>query len=212
MNKIITTHVVYRGSTVSIDQLKEQSQLEVEVECKHGRRMVRWQRRHQQCRQCVAEQGLYNTSKPGRIITWGNKISKAKKGVKATAAHKKALSIAQYGITEDEWKGFYDKSEIAKIRDSIEYRDFRQRVMERDKFKCQLTGLAGHLEVHHITGVSTDASRILDLDNAITLHEGIHNLFHSEYGNKKNTMEQFEEFKARLHKEPDMIVSWLKNH
>jgi hypothetical protein len=212
MNKIITTHVIYRSSTIPVEQLKEQSNLKVIVECKHGQREVRWCRRNALCRQCCVEAGLCNTSKPGRVITWGDKISKAKKGIKATDAHKKALSVAQYDIDESEWKGFYDKSDVAKIRDSIEYREFRERIMERDDFKCQLTGMTGRLEVHHIIGVSKDASKILDMDNAITLHENVHDLFHSEYGNKKNTAEQFEEFKKSLCKEPDMIVSWLKNH
>ena len=211
MNKIVTTHVMFHGSLKPVEQLKENSNLRVIVECKHGQREVRWYRRNALCRQCCVEAGLCNTSKTGRVITWGNKISQAKKGIKATPAHRKALSIAQFGVTEDKWEGFYDKSEVAKIRDSIEYRDFRKQAMIRDNFKCQLTGLAGHLEVHHLTGVSTDESMILDLNNVVTLHESIHALFHSRYGNRQNTIEQFEEFKKLLHEEPDIIAPWLKN-
>lgn len=198
MNKIVTTHVFYRGSLILVEFLKDQSQIEVEVECPHGRRFTRWCRRNQLCKQCAVSAGMFNTSPKGRKITWGNKISKAKKGVKATDAHKRALSIAQYGVTEQEWDGFYEKSEVAKIRDSIEYKEFRSQVMQRDDYRCCLTGRKGHLEVHHIIGVSTDPSRILDQNNAVTLHAAVHKAFHSHFGKSKNTLEQFNEFKELL--------------
>ena len=198
MNKIITTHVSCRGSTVPVEQLKDHSNIEVEVECQHGRRTIRWYRRFQLCKKCSIEAGAFNTSPKGRKITWGDKISKAKKGVKATEEHKRALSVAQYGIDESEWSGFYHKSDVAKIRDSIEYKEFRNQVMRRDGFCCALTGKQGHLTVHHIVGVSLDPSKILDQNNAITLHEDVHKAFHSHFGNKKNTPEQFNEFKELL--------------
>jgi len=178
--------------------LSTQSQCLITVECEHGQREVRWNRRYQLCKKCAISAGVFNTSPKGRNITWGDKISAAKKGIKATEAHKKALSIAQYGIEEEDWSGFYHKSEIAKIRDSIEYREFRTLVLQRDNFTCQLTGKRGNLTVHHIVGVSSDPSRILDSTNAITLHEDVHLAFHSYFSNKKNTLDQFNEFKELL--------------
>jgi hypothetical protein len=176
-------------------ELSDQSQVEIIVECEHGQRSIRWSRRAQPCKQCAIKAGVYNTSPKGRIITWGDKISEAKKDVKATEEHKKALSLAQYGITnEEDWPGFYAKSEIAKIRDSIEYKNFREKVMIRDNYCCQLTGRKGHLVVHHLDGVSLDKSKILDIDNGITLYVDVHKAFHSKYTNKKNTKAQFEEF------------------
>ena len=92
MNRLITKIITIRGVSKTVDQLKKNSNIKVTVECKHGQREVRWYRRHQQCRKCVSEAGLYNPTKKGRQITWGDNISKAKKGIKATKEHKKALT------------------------------------------------------------------------------------------------------------------------
>ena len=95
MNKIITSHVLYRNSYIPVDQLKEQSQIKVIVECSHGQREVKWCRRNQLCKKCSIEKGVFNTSKPGRNITWGDKISKVKKGTKFSQSHKDALVLAR---------------------------------------------------------------------------------------------------------------------
>jgi len=74
-----------------VDHIKENSQIKVIVECPHGQREVRWNRRHQLCYKCAAEKGLYNTSKSGRDISWGDKISRAKKGKALSKEHKEAI-------------------------------------------------------------------------------------------------------------------------
>lgn len=201
MNRIITTHVRYRGSIVSIDSLKDSSNIKVKVECLHGQREVRWNRRHQLCRKCVAELGLYNTSKPGREITWGQKISKVKKGIKFSNAHRKALSIAQYGVEEHDWPGFYIKGEIHKLRDSLEYREFRKSIMQRDNYRCRITGMRGKLNIHHLESISSCLEKALDPDNVITLHASVHKLFHDIYGRGHNTKEQFNEFLLKIKEE-----------
>lgn len=91
MNKVITSHVYYRGSLVPVESLKENSNIKVLVECPHGQRFVRWSRRNQLCRKCASELGLYDTSKPGRAITWGDKISSSKKGKKLSDQHRQSL-------------------------------------------------------------------------------------------------------------------------
>ena len=92
MNGIITEFVTYRGKQIPVCELKDKSQIEVEITCRHGNvRVRRWCRRHQWCYQCNVEAGAYNTSPKGRVITWGNKISNAKKGKKFSRKHKQAL-------------------------------------------------------------------------------------------------------------------------
>ena len=126
MNKVITKTVMYRGKEVSVNQLKPQSSIKVIVECKHGQREVRWCRRHRLCKKCSAEAGVFNTCKKGRKITWGDKISKAKKGVNFTKEHKKALLEARVmkvcnkkGISREKFEGFPTKGEQFKIRNYI---------------------------------------------------------------------------------------------
>jgi guanylate kinase len=91
MNELVTQWVYLRGNRVPVSALPDGSNVKVTVKCKHGEREVRWYRRHQLCHKCVAESGAYNTSKKGRKIEWGDKISKAKSGKKFSEEHKKAL-------------------------------------------------------------------------------------------------------------------------
>jgi 5-methylcytosine-specific restriction endonuclease McrA len=185
--------------TLKTLELPSESGLEIIVECSHGQRSVRWCRRYQLCKKCLSESEEYKNKisniNKNREITWGNKISQAKKGIKSSFEHRKALSIAQSKIDPNSWKDFYEKSEIAKIRDSIEYKEFRKSVMARDNYACALTGRKGHLVVHHLVGVSTDNTKILEIDNGITLHVEVHKDFHKLYGKSHNTAEQFVEFK-----------------
>jgi hypothetical protein len=198
MNKVISTHVLIRGKSCPLSCLKENSNIKVVVECSHGRREIRWSRRHQKCYKCVAETGAYNTSPKGRKITWGDKISEAKIGKRFSEDHRKSLSMSQYGVSADRWPGFYEKSEIHKLRDSLEYRDFVRKVMVRDGFACQLSNRQGALNVHHIEGMNIALEKALDYSNVITLHEDVHKLFHDLYGRGDNTKNQFEEFRQRI--------------
>lgn len=197
-----------KGSrVVNTLELSDQSQVDIIVECSHGQREIRWCRRFQACKQCAVEAGVYNTSPKGRVIAWGDKISKVKKGTKLTEDHKKALSLSHYGVDEEHWPGFYAKSEVAKLRDSVEYKNFREAVLKRDNFICRLSGKKGHLVVHHLDGVSLNKAAIFEVNNGITLHVEVHKLFHSIYGNGQNTKKQFSEFTANF----DKIYACLVN-
>ena len=151
--------VVVRGSAVSTLTLPENSNRKITVECEHGQRSVRWCRRFNMCYTCAASKGVYNTSKHGRVISWGDKISKAKTGKTFNDKHKEALSKAQYKCSDDDWPGFYVKGEIQKIRDSQEYIKVRETVFNRDNFTCQNCSMTEEkhidtvgkvLTIHHI--------------------------------------------------------------
>jgi len=81
------------GSIINYKHLTESSQVKIQVQCEHKIRTIRWSRRYQPCRICAHLMDKYKNNKTikGRIITWGDKISQAKKGKKFTEEHKKAL-------------------------------------------------------------------------------------------------------------------------
>jgi len=123
MNRVITTHVVYRGREIPVSNLRDNSNLKITIECRHGQRTVKWVRRNQFCKKCAVEAGVFNTSKVGRDITWGDKISEAKKGKKFSEKHKDALTSSRrkklckrLNISEQEFKGFPTKGEQYKLR------------------------------------------------------------------------------------------------
>lgn len=79
-----------------------------------------------------------------------------------------------------------------------EYKDFIKRVLARDNYTCQVCGNKHlDLEVHHLNGYSWFIEGRTDETNAITLCESCHSNFHSQYGNKHSTKEEFEEWFGR---------------
>lgn len=76
-----------------------------------------------------------------------------------------------------------------------EYTDFVKQVLARDNYTCQCCGQEhGELNVHHLNGYRWFKEGRTDPNNGITLCENCHMNFHYEYGKKKNTKEQFEEW------------------
>lgn len=97
------------------------------------------------------------------------------------------------------WKGgLRTESKIA--RDSIEYKNWRTLVFERDDYTCQCCGHhGGKLEAHHIKNFSEYQDLRFDINNGITLCEKCHSSkfkgsFHNTYGTRNNTKEQLEEY------------------
>lgn len=78
------------------------------------------------------------------------------------------------------------------------YENFRNEVLERDNYTCQISGNKEcKLEVHHLNGFDNFKDSRLNVNNAITLSKEIHLLFHKTYGYGNNTKEQFKEFVER---------------
>ena len=81
------------------------------------------------------------------------------------------------------WKG--GKTEKMRLlKGSAEYREWRQRVFERDDFTCQVCGKRGvYLEAHHIKEKCNYFDLIFDVDNGVTLCHECHSKT-DNYGRK----------------------------
>lgn len=84
------------------------------------------------------------------------------------------------GSNNHNWKGGITSIHM-KIRDSIEYEDWRKKVFERDNFTCQFCNeIGGRLEADHIKPFSLFPELRTNLDNGQTLCKSCHSLKTSE--------------------------------
>jgi len=100
------------------------------------------------------------------VITkkWRENLSKATKGLKKTAEHKKKIGMAHKGrkapwVSERNikysgsksynWKGGISLIG-ARIRQTEEYQKWRKEVFKRDNYTCQKCEATGYIQAHHI--------------------------------------------------------------
>lgn len=111
---------------------------------------------------------------------------------------KKKMSLARKGIYTKEkhpnWKGgIYYKN--IEIRQTIEYRLWREAVYTRDTWTCQKCGqMSIKLEAHHIQNFAQYPELRFAIDNGITFCKQCHVKFHKIYGRKNNTKEEMLNF------------------
>lgn len=85
-------------------------------------------------------------------------------------------------------------------RETHSYRMWVKLVREEWDNQCAITATKnvvqgdGLLVVHHLIGASQKASLALTVENGILIHKKLHTEFHSLYGYKYNTVEQFMNF------------------
>lgn len=116
----------------------------------------------------------------GRKITWGQKISDtnkekgiippSRKGIKWSIAHRKRMSKKMKGKNAPNWKGGITKKNL-KIRNSFEYRLWREAVFRRDNYTCIFCGYnkGGNLVADHIKPFSLFPELRIAIDNGRTL-------------------------------------------
>jgi hypothetical protein len=122
------------------------------------------------------------------------RISDSKRGKKLSEEHKIKLRLALKGKPKlwcrgeknSQWKGGITP-ENKRIRNSIEYRLWRESVFARDNWTDQKTKIkGGKLHPHHIYNFSDYPDLRFAIDNGITFSEKTHKDFHRIYGNKNN--------------------------
>ena len=101
-----------------------------------------------------------------------------------------------FGSNHPQWNPNLEPYEREKKRHYTENRFWRINTFERDNYTCQVCGdsSGGNLVAHHLNGYHWDKENRFNLENSATLCESCHKDFHSEYGYKFNTKEQFNEY------------------
>lgn len=104
------------------------------------------------------------------------------------------------GENSNFWKGGIEPISH-KIRNSSDYKSWREGVFEKDNYTCQCCGdnKGGNLQSHHIENFSDNEDLRFDVNNGITLCENCHNpsikgSFHHIYGTHNNNKEQLLEY------------------
>lgn len=108
-------------------------------------------------------------------------------------------SCRQRGINVEDFNGF-STTEQHMARNNTYYKEWKNKVFERDNYTCQCCGKrGGNLNAHHLYNFAEYEDLRYDIENGITFCEECHlvnypNSFHSIYGEKNNTPEQVYEF------------------
>ena len=100
------------------------------------------------------------------------------------------------GNKNSRWNPLIPIEERINQRHYPEYKEFVKKVMARDNYICQHCGnkIDDKGVVHHLDGYGWCIDKRTDVNNGITLCGDCHSLFHSLYGLKNNTKDQFEEW------------------
>jgi len=100
------------------------------------------------------------------------------------------------------WKGGITPKNT-KIRESIEYKQWRKSIFEKDDYTCQVCGeRGGKLQAHHLENFADNPDLRFNIENGITTcfnchHPSIKGSFHNIYGSRNNTRQQFEEYTVK---------------
>jgi 5-methylcytosine-specific restriction endonuclease McrA len=100
-------------------------------------------------------------------------LRKQRTGKKLSLQHRKKLSLAK--TKERKFTGF-KSTENHRLRNSIEFSNWRTAVFKRDDFTCQNCGIRGSvtLEPHHIKSFADFPKLRFDIDNGITYCKDCH--------------------------------------
>ena len=144
--------------------------------------------------------GMFGKSHSTETIA---KMRLAKLGKKFTPMHRKNLSLALTGkkqsvdvvkrrilrgVRHPNWRGGVTPIH-ERVRKSVEYRDWRIKVFQRDRYTCQGEGcgrVGGTIHAHHIKSFSRYPELRFDTQNGVTLCIECHRKTET-YGRQKNT-------------------------
>ena len=106
-----------------------------------------------------------------------SKIERAKKSY----CSELCKTAYQAGANHPNWKGGVTmKSFSTWVTNQSQYKDWREEVLKRDDYKCQISGDTEKLEVHHILHKAEDRNpeSVFDVDNGVVLSKRVHTEIH----------------------------------
>lgn len=111
------------------------------------------------------------------------KMSKSKTGKKHSAEHRRKISLAMKGAKTNLWRG--GLTEInASIRNTVDYRLWREAVFQRDDYTCQFCSQhGGDMQADHIKPFAYFPELRFAIDNGRTLCKACHRTTET-YGRK----------------------------
>ena len=116
------------------------------------------------------------------------KISKFGKGRIPWNKNKKFLQVTKE--KNPNWKGGITPIN-AQARNSLELKNWRKLVFERDGYICKKCNKKNtYLQAHHIQNFSENLELRFVISNGITFCKNCHKLFHMRFGRKNNNSEQ----------------------
>ncbi|MBS4539647.1 HNH endonuclease [Clostridium sp. D2Q-11] len=132
---------------------------------------------------------------------WKDKISETlrKRGI-FKGEKNPMYGVRRTGSLNPNWKnGRTPEKQI--IMNTPKYKGWRNKVMQRDNYSCQICGnkKSGNLEVHHLDNFADFIEKRFIIDNGITLCKECHNpnksgSYHNVFGTVGNTREEFLEY------------------
>lgn len=131
------------------------------------------------------------------------KLSENHKGIcnSPKTKFKKGQNVGEKSLS---WKGGITP-ENKRIRNSIEFRLWREAVFTRDNWTCQRCGIRSengkvvYLHPHHIKNFAQYPELRFVIKNGITLCKSCHMEFHKKYGKKNNNLKQLKKFYYENH-------------
>lgn len=115
------------------------------------------------------------------------------------------------GKNSPTWKGGLTSKHI-KLRNSIEQKEWKLSVFNRDDFQCVAckSNKSGSLNAHHILNFAEHENLINDINNGVTLCKECHREFHQKYGYTNNNQTQLDDF-LNYKQDVETIETTVKN-
>lgn len=126
----------------------------------------------------------------------GHKVKMTYNSLKAGATCKICGHEKMRGENHPNWNPDRSYEKRAKERKTFESNQWRSLIFKRDHYICQRCNSKGSrklggLIAHHLNGFHWDEKNRLNIKNGVTLCSRCHSEFHAVYGNKDNTITQY---------------------